>query len=70
MKRSEIQDLVTFCIDNMDFMLESDAVSVKNYAKLMREVGNLSKTAVDHLQRVVDRIKRRQAGIPPEKPTN
>lgn len=70
MKRDEIKELITYCIEHMDNMLDSDAVSVKSYAKTMKSANNLSWSAVEHLRRVVERIKRRQAGIPPEKPTN
>lgn len=70
MKRSEIKELVVFCIENMDDMSDSDATSVQSYAKTLREVGNLAFTAVEHVQRIVGRIKRKQAGLSAPKPTN
>lgn len=70
MKRSDQKTLIEWCIANMEDASDSDTAMIGAHAKEFKATGNLRKTAVDSLERIVARIKRRQSGEPAPKPTN
>ena len=70
MKRADQKTLIEWCIANMAEASDSDTAMIGAHAKEFKATGNLRKTAVDSLERIVARIKRRQSGTPPIRPTN
>jgi len=70
MRRSDQRVLIEWCIANMDDASDSDVGMVQSHVKEFKATGNLRKTAVDSLERIVVRMKRRQSGEPTPKPVN
>lgn len=70
MKRSDQKTLIEWCITNIADASDSDMAMIGSHAKEFKATGNLRKTAVDSLERIVARIKRRLSGEPVPKLTN
>jgi hypothetical protein len=57
-------------LENLGDVGQADRVYLQAHAKEFTATGNLRKSSVDSLERIVARIKRKQAGLPAPKPTN
>lgn len=68
MKRSEQRQWLAWCLAHADVISDADFVFVQAHTKEFKATGNLRKSSVDSLTRIVSRTKHRLDGFDPIKP--